>query len=113
MIMARNGGLLQKYSQLGPCIATGDVNEDELEDFFVGGAAYQSGKIFIQKPDGTFISKNLIEGNRKKTSPQYYLMLMEIKTLTYLLQGAAQSLELTVSITGGVYITMMVKEILR
>jgi hypothetical protein len=55
-------GLLQKYSQLGPCIATGDVNEDELEDFFVGGAAYQSGKIFIQKPDGTFISKNLIEG---------------------------------------------------
>ncbi|HEY4290882.1 MAG TPA: VCBS repeat-containing protein [Puia sp.] len=42
--------ILQKYSQLGPCIATGDVNGDGLEDFFVGGAANQSGKIFIQRP---------------------------------------------------------------
>jgi hypothetical protein len=56
--------LPQKYSQLGPCIATGDVNADGLEDFFVGGAANQSGKIFIQKPDGGFISTNLVEGNK-------------------------------------------------
>src|SRR6266496_2420098 len=55
-------GLLQKYSQLGPCIATGDINGDGLEDFFIGGAAYQSGKIFFQKSDGTFSSKNLVEG---------------------------------------------------
>jgi hypothetical protein len=56
--------LPQKYSQLGPCIATGDINGDGLEDFFVGGAANQSGKLFIQKADGSFTSTNLIEGSK-------------------------------------------------
>jgi enediyne biosynthesis protein E4 len=56
--------LPQKYSQLGPCIATGDINGDGLEDFFAGGAANQSGKIFIQKTDGSFTSTNLVEGNK-------------------------------------------------
>ena len=56
--------LPQKYSQLGPCIATGDINGDGLEDFFAGGASNQSGKIFIQKGDGGFTSANLTEGNK-------------------------------------------------
>jgi len=56
--------LPQKYSQLGPCIATGDMNGDGLDDFFVGGAANQSGKIFIQKADGNFDPTNLVEGNK-------------------------------------------------
>ena len=55
-------GLPQKYSQLGPRVATDDMNGDGLEDFFIGGAAYQSGKIFFQESDGTFTSKDLIEG---------------------------------------------------
>jgi hypothetical protein len=54
--------LLQRYSQLGPCIATGDVNGDGLTDFFSGGAANQPGKIFIQRNDGDFFSSNLVEG---------------------------------------------------
>ena len=45
--------ILQKYSQMGPCVAVGDVNGDGLEDFFVGGAANQSGRVFIQQPGGT------------------------------------------------------------
>lgn len=52
--------LPQKYSQLGPALATGDVNGDGLFDFFVGGGIYQSGQIFIQNNDGTFSSRPLL-----------------------------------------------------
>jgi hypothetical protein len=54
--------VLQKFSQLGPCIATGDVNGDGLEDLFVGGAANQSGKIFIQLAGGGFAAADLVTG---------------------------------------------------
>ncbi|MEI9944680.1 MAG: VCBS repeat-containing protein [Chitinophagaceae bacterium] len=56
--------LQQRYSQLGPCIATADINGDGLIDFFVGGAANQPGKIFIQQKDREFISKNLVDGTK-------------------------------------------------
>jgi len=43
-----------KMSELGPCLATGDVNGDEMEDFFIGGAAGKEGQLFVQKTNGTF-----------------------------------------------------------
>ena len=57
---ARQRLLPQKYSQLGPALATGDVNGDGLSDFFVGGGTNQPGKIFIQNKDGTFSSRPLL-----------------------------------------------------
>jgi len=42
----------------GPRIATGDVNGDGLEDFFVGGARGQSGRLFIQQGNGSFLDSN-------------------------------------------------------
>jgi hypothetical protein len=42
----------------GPALAVGDVNGDGLDDFYVGGAKWQSGKLFIQQSDGTFRSTN-------------------------------------------------------
>ena len=50
--------LPHKMSQSGPGLAVEDINGDGLEDFFVGGAMNQSGKLFIQLPSGEFIQQN-------------------------------------------------------
>lgn len=46
--------LLFDHSKVGPAIATGDINGDGLEDFFVGGNKNQAGQFFIQNEEGTF-----------------------------------------------------------
>lgn len=53
--------LPQKYSQLGPFITTGDINNDGATDFFIGGGFNFSGQIFTQKADHTFSFKNLTD----------------------------------------------------
>jgi hypothetical protein len=57
--------LPQKFSQLGPFIASGDINGDGSIDFFVGGAANFSGKIFAQEGKQIFKSRNLIDSIKK------------------------------------------------
>jgi hypothetical protein len=47
------------FSQNGAPIATGDLNGDGLEDFYIGGAKGQSGRVFYQKTDGTFNGADL------------------------------------------------------
>jgi len=39
------------FSHNGPCMTKGDVNGDDLDDIFVGGARGQSGVIFLQTGD--------------------------------------------------------------
>jgi enediyne biosynthesis protein E4 len=62
----------QKYSQLGPCLAKGDVNGDGLEDFFVGGAANQSGKLFLQNKNGTFLGKDLATKQDEDLAAEFF-----------------------------------------
>jgi enediyne biosynthesis protein E4 len=47
------------HSRNGPGVAVGDVNGDGLEDFFIGGAAGQSGAMFWQNAQGKFDRKNI------------------------------------------------------
>lgn len=50
--------LYQMYSTEGPKVGVGDVNGDGRDDFYVGGAKDQAGKLFVQKPNGQFVSSN-------------------------------------------------------
>ena len=53
--------LPQKFSQLGPFITIGDINNDGGEDFFVGGAGIFSGEIFTQQKGKGFVSKKITD----------------------------------------------------
>ena len=47
--------LPQKLSREGPCVASADVNGDQLADIYIGGAAGQPGALFLQKGNGEFV----------------------------------------------------------
>jgi enediyne biosynthesis protein E4 len=51
--------LPHKFSQYGPAMAAGDINGDDLDDFFISGSYGYSGKFFIQKKNGQFEVKDL------------------------------------------------------
>jgi hypothetical protein len=88
----------QKYSQEGPFISTGDMNGDGLEDFFIGGAFKQSGKIFLQQKNGTFSSKDLVNGTKNEEDMQSILFDADgDKDLDLLIAGGSSEFEINSS----------------
>ncbi len=51
--------LPHKMSQFGPGLSVGDVNGDQLDDFWIGGAFKQAGAIFLQRKNGLFDRSNI------------------------------------------------------
>ncbi|MEO7992608.1 MAG: VCBS repeat-containing protein, partial [Chryseolinea sp.] len=43
-----------QVSRYGPCLTTSDINHDGNEDFFIGGASGQSGKLFLMNNENSF-----------------------------------------------------------
>lgn len=50
--------LINPLSFSGPVLVKRDVNGDGLEDIYIGGAAGQSGVLYIQQKNGTFTQKH-------------------------------------------------------
>jgi hypothetical protein len=55
-----------KFSDIGPALASGDIDGDGTDDFICGGSAYQSARIFLQK-EGKFLQKPLLANEVLKT----------------------------------------------
>ncbi len=51
--------LPHKFSQYGPAIAVGDINNDGLDDMFVAASRSFKEKWFLQQPDGSFVQKEV------------------------------------------------------
>ncbi|HSI74505.1 MAG TPA: VCBS repeat-containing protein [Lunatimonas sp.] len=58
--------LPHKISEYGPALAVGDIDNDGLDDFYIGGSYGHSGKMYRQNRDGTFteILKDLWEKDK-------------------------------------------------
>lgn len=61
--------LPHKMSTIGPALATGDINGDGLEDFYIGGAAGKIASLYQQNIDGSF-TKTINEAFAKDKRPE-------------------------------------------
>lgn len=50
--------LFQMFSNEGPRMAVGDVNDDGLDDLYICGAKDSPGALFVQERNGSFVSTN-------------------------------------------------------
>jgi hypothetical protein len=76
----------------GPHLAVADVNADGRQDFFVGGASGDEGKLFLQQTDGNFLQSKqeiFLKTKSLKISTRYSLMLTTTKTWIFLLHPVA------------------------
>lgn len=70
--------LPHKLSQNGPFSAIADVNNDGLEDVFVGAAAGQSGELYFQQKDGQFLKSNSQPWKLDKASEDLGCLFLDV-----------------------------------
>lgn len=70
--------LPHKYSQYGPGIAVGDINGDQIDDFYVAGSAGKKGVFYMQAPNGSFsASAKQITGQQEKPEEEMGVLLFD------------------------------------
>lgn len=63
--------LPHKLSQYTPALAAGDINNDDLDDFVIGGNSYKRAQLFLQQPSGKFLQKDLLPANIITNNQKY------------------------------------------
>jgi len=70
----RQRTLPHKFSQAGPGIAVGDVNNDGKEDFVIGGSSLYNANVYIQGNNGRFTSAPVEKTEDKKSEDEGILL---------------------------------------
>lgn len=70
--------LPHKLSQNGPFSALADVNGDDLEDIFIGGAVGESGVLYIQKEYGLFDKSDSQPWEQEKASEDLGCLFLDV-----------------------------------
>lgn len=90
--------LPHKLTQNGPCLATGDLNGDGLEDFIVGSSAGYSPSIYFQNKEGQFTEKQLLSEENLLKFEQEGIALFDLENDgdldMYLVSGSNEFMEL-------------------
>jgi hypothetical protein len=69
--------LPHKFTQSGPGMAVGDINNDGLDDLLVGGSTNYGFSVFFQRRDGTFIQRQKPVRDMNKLEEDEALLLFD------------------------------------
>lgn len=58
--------LPHNISEYGPALSVGDVNNDGLDDFYIGASYGEVGKLYLQQADGSFVPLNKVPWKNAK-----------------------------------------------
>ena len=70
--------LPHNVSQNGPFTAVADVNGDNLDDFFIGGASGQSGVLYLQKQNGQFVKNETQPWEKDRISEDLGALFLDV-----------------------------------
>lgn len=70
--------LPHKLTQNGPCLASGDLNGDGLEDYIVGSSARYSPVLFLQESNGQFLQRELFKEEEDKKYEEEGIALFDL-----------------------------------